>query len=146
MKNKTFTLEIEDIYKNLSEAQKNLYVKKYNIQNIIALTLTAILVAMDIVGLVLLLCIGEEVPAYATLFVVFLLLCCGGIMSMSIVALKSPNEIKAKKYLEGLEKRKANSAQNYGSQNQTFLDKYFKVNLLWFTLLHSIHRWIIMYK
>lgn len=106
MKNKIFTPEIEDIYKNLSETQKSSYIKKFNIQNIIALSLTSILVAMDIVGLVLLLCIGKEVPTFATLLVGVMLICCVGIMSISILALKSPSEVKAKRVIENLEKQK----------------------------------------
>lgn len=106
MKNKTFDPKIEEIYKNLSEAQKTSYINKYNIQNIIALTIPSILVVMDIVGIIIILCQNEEIPAYAILFPVFLLLCCGGIMSISIMALKSPNEVKIKRYIENLEKQK----------------------------------------
>lgn len=106
MKNKTFIPEIEDIYKNLSETQKSAYIKKYNIQNIIALSLTSILVAMDIIGLVLILCIGKDVPTFATLLVVVMLICCVGIMSVSILALKSPSDVKVKRIIENLEKQK----------------------------------------
>ena len=117
MMKKEFEPHIEELFKEIPDEQKKLYVKKYNSQNIVALLIGAFVLTICLTGFIVLMCIDEEVPILELFLVIFMAICAGGIMLISIMALKSSAEIKVKRYIEGLEKRKTTAVAGRSEQN-----------------------------
>ncbi len=123
MMKKEFEPHIEELFKEIPDEQKKLYVKKYNSQNIVALLIGAFVLTICLTGFIVLMCIDEEVPILELFLVIFMAICAGGIMLISIMALKSSAEIKVKRYIEGLEKRKTTAVAGRSEQNNPNFNK-----------------------
>ncbi len=123
MLKKEFETHIEELYGGLSNEQKQVYIKKYNLQNIVALLVGAVVLAICLMGFIYLLCINEDVPIFALFLVLFMAICSGGIILISIMSLKASSEIKVKRYIEGLEKRKTNVVAGRSDQNSPNVNK-----------------------